>query len=291
MGCERYVANQSNRRQTSSPDDRHLLGIAAPETWKIAVMAQAGYQAELSVYITGLDAKAKAESFRLQSLKILDQAQYQVLDFQMHGTPKPNPQNQSEATVQLRYVPSRRGSQVRLLTFCSLFAQAREKTALSPGKFLGPILSNQLQGYPGLQPHLDYRAAAPKPYVTYFPGLMLHSAIQQRVHYLSDASQGSSAVFDVPANTAITPTDRLPKEQNVVLDTDGSTSDFGPTMIAPLGHAVYSRSGDKGSNVNVGFFFPMGKDMSTKWEWLRTFLTLERFTGKTCIVTSPLIPI
>lgn len=65
-------------------------------------MAQAGYQAELSVYITGLDALAKAESFKRQSLKILDSSQFQTLDFQIFGAPRANPRTQLEATVQLR---------------------------------------------------------------------------------------------------------------------------------------------------------------------------------------------
>jgi hypothetical protein len=65
-------------------------------------MAQAGYQAEISVYLTGLDALAKAESFRLQSLKILEQSCFQVLDFQVYGAPRENPRTQLEATVQLR---------------------------------------------------------------------------------------------------------------------------------------------------------------------------------------------
>ena len=172
---------------------------------------------------------------------------------------------------------------IQPLTLSSVFAQARDKTALSRGKFLGPILSNQLQGYPGLQPHLDYRAADPKPYVTYFPGLVSHTAVHQRVHFLDDNSGGTSAVFDVPINSIITPTDLLPKEQNLTRDAHGSTSDPGPKTIAPLGDVVYSRSGDKGANVNVGFFFPMGKDMRMKWEWLRSFLTSEKFSGRSHI--------
>lgn len=119
--------------------------------------------------------------------------------------------------------------------------------------------------------------------MTYFPGLVLHSAVHQRVHSLSDDSRGASAAFDVPTNSVITPTDLLPKEQNLTRDANGSASNFGPKTIAPLGDVVYSRSGDKGSNVNVGFFFPMGKDMRGKWEWLRSFLTLEKFSGRSNI--------
>ena len=40
----------------------------------------------------------------------------------------------------------------------------------------------------------------------------------------------------------------------------------------PLGNIVIGRSGDKGPNVNMGLF----TDRPEIWEWLRSFLTLER---------------
>jgi hypothetical protein len=46
----------------------------------------------------------------------------------------------------------------------------------------------------------------------------------------------------------------------------------------PLGYTVYARSGDKGPNVNVGFFCS-GGDVAleqSKWDWLRSFLTIDR---------------
>lgn len=47
---------------------------------------------------------------------------------------------------------------------------------------------------------------------------------------------------------------------------------FGPTKRTRLGHVVYSRAGDKGSNCNVGFF---SRD-ATEWPWLRSLLTTEK---------------
>lgn len=47
---------------------------------------------------------------------------------------------------------------------------------------------------------------------------------------------------------------------------------FGPTKRMPLGNIVIGRSGDKGPNVNMGLF----TDRPEIWEWLRSFLTLER---------------
>ena len=47
---------------------------------------------------------------------------------------------------------------------------------------------------------------------------------------------------------------------------------FGPTVSMPLGNIVIGRSGDKGPNVNCGLF----TDRPEIWEWLRSFLTLDR---------------
>jgi hypothetical protein len=160
-----------------------------------------------------------------------------------------------------------------------VFAQAKDSAVLARGRFLGPILSNQLQGYAGLQPHLDYRTADPKPYVTYFPGLVSHNDVQLQVHLLNSDNAQSSRVINVTNNSSITPTHLLPKEQESNSTGHRPLHTFGRTTTATFGDLVYSRSGDKGANVNVGFFFPMGKDMKTKWEWLRSFLTRERFCG------------
>jgi hypothetical protein len=46
---------------------------------------------------------------------------------------------------------------------------------------------------------------------------------------------------------------------------------FGETVVAPLGHIVHARAGDKGSNCNVGFFV-RNED---EYDWLRSFFTTE----------------
>jgi len=58
--------------------------------------------------------------------------------------------------------------------------------------------------------------------------------------------------------------------------TDLST--FGETVRGPLGWIVHARSGDKGSNANVGFWVRS----SEEYEWLRSLLTvpfLEQLLG------------
>lgn len=223
-------------------------------------MAIGGYQAEFSVYVTGLDTKEKAKSFELMSRRMVDENQFEILDFQLYGSPKENPRNQLESTLQLR-----------------IFAQAKDPKTVAPGRFLGPLMSNQLSGYPGLTANFDFRTAEPKLFCTYFPGLVNQRHVQQVVQFASVGGAKSGCL--VPRITAYTPVDRLPNQPDYQPTSPVALSSFGPTIKAPLGLAVYARSGDKGANVNVGFFFPRGLHEKDKYDWLRSFLTTKTLRG------------
>ncbi|CCT72845.1 related to DUF1446 domain protein [Fusarium fujikuroi IMI 58289] len=234
-----------------------VKGLPAPETLKVAIMALGGYQAEFSLYITGLKAKEKARSFEEMARRIVDTSKFEVLDFQLYGTPKENSRNQLEATVQLR-----------------VFAQSRDAKTLTAGRFLGPMMSNQLQGYPGLTANLDYRTAAPKLITTYFPGLFDRKRIEQVVHFVNQPERTIRVHDD---DVIITPRLDLPKQLSAETKDPVPLDRFGPTRRVALGSRVFSRSGDKGANVNVGLFFPVGRDMNQKYDWLRSFLTVQNF--------------
>ncbi|OQV06041.1 hypothetical protein CLAIMM_10679 [Cladophialophora immunda] len=241
------------------PDRVHVSGfkgLPAPETLKVAIMALGGYQAEFSLYVTGLASKEKAQSFEIMSRKMLDTSQYNVLDFQLYGTPKEDPQSQLEATLQLR-----------------VLAQAKDPKCLSSGRFLGPLMSNQLSGYPGLTANVDFRTAEPKLLSTYFPGLVNQKHVQLHVFFVS---QGHARGIAVPGHEVYTPVHLLPGQPDYQPANPAPFSAFGPTVKAPLGLAVYARSGDKGANVNVGFFIPRGIHEAEKYDWLRSLLTTER---------------
>lgn len=47
---------------------------------------------------------------------------------------------------------------------------------------------------------------------------------------------------------------------------------WGPTTVAPIGYVVHARSGDKGSDANVGFFVRNPDE----WDWLRSILTVQQ---------------
>lgn len=150
-------------------------------------------------------------------------------------------------------------------------AKAKDPKLLTRGRFLGPLLSNQLQGYPGLTPNLDYRTADPRALVTLYTGLVHRNHIKQQLHILGAAAQ------DVPDDASSTRPVVSPVSQAVEKPQDTS---FGPTTKAPLGSILLGRSGDKGANVNVGLFFPSAEESVEKWDWLRGFLTTARLIGK-----------
>ncbi len=74
-----------------------------PATLKVAITAEAGYQAEFSVYVTGLDAREKVESFKRMSLNMINASKFKKLEFQLVGMPSADPKSLNEATATLRY--------------------------------------------------------------------------------------------------------------------------------------------------------------------------------------------
>jgi len=197
----------------------------------------------------------------LMSRRMVDENQFEILDFQLYGTPKENPRNQLESTLQLR-----------------VFAQAKNPKTVSPGRLLGPLMSNQLSGYPGLTANFDFRTAEPKLFCAYFPGLVNQSHVQQAVHFA--ATDDNARGYLVTRTEVYTPIDRLPTQPDYQPTNPVALPSFEPTVRAPLGLAVYARSGDKGANVNVGFFFPRGLHESAKYDWLRSYLTTRKLRGR-----------
>jgi len=120
----------------------------------------------------------------------------------------------------------------------------------------------------GLHWAQDMRTADPKSFYVYYPCIMPQDELEEVVHFLEKggATQRSFESGHPPAyedfgdRESYDPVDPVPLES------------FGPTVTMPLGNIVIGRSGDKGPNVNMGLF----TDRPEIWEWLRSFLTLER---------------
>jgi len=178
-----------------------------------------------------------------------------VLEFQLYGCIAEDPTSQQEATTQLR-----------------VFTQAASAETVS--KVTRLALSNVLSGFPGMSLNMDLRPATPKPFLDFWPGLIPRSFSSQAVHF-----PHSQKTFAVPDSSPVLTLTELPAQPSYEPTKPIPLARFGPTIRAPLGHVVYARSGDKGPNVNVGFFCSGGNDAQEKgkWDWLRSFLTVAEF--------------
>ncbi|KAH7371128.1 hypothetical protein BKA66DRAFT_591429 [Pyrenochaeta sp. MPI-SDFR-AT-0127] len=222
--------------------------IKPPPTTKVGITAKGGFQAEAHYFLCGLDIEEKAAMLEAQVRYALDESKYHCLKFRTNGRAPENPSSQDAATVDLR-----------------IFAQAKEEASLSRENFFRPVTDTIMQSYPGATFAVDARQALPKPYYEYWVALLPQSAAKHVCHLpfkgievaIETPSDTEEFLYEQPANTS---------ESSVDLST------FGPTTSAPLGTIVHARSGDKGSDCNVGFFVRSADE----WDWLRSLLTIEK---------------
>lgn len=239
-----------------------VKGLPPPETLKVSVLGQGGYQAEINAYAIGLDIKEKAESWANMTRRMLGVnpngdvkgSKFETLSIQTLGTAQQNPQSQDEATVHVR-----------------VFAQAKDPETLKVENFKDPVIENLISAYPGFTPSLEYhRTGMPKPFLAYYPGLLPRGLIEPvKVHFLD-----SNESITIAHPSYAIPIAKLPKQENYEPTNPVSLDSFGPTVKIPLGYQVFARSGDKGANVNCGLF-PRGESKD-EWDWFRTFMSTEK---------------
>lgn len=186
---------------------------------------------------------------------------FDILEFQRIGVPEPNPT-----------------SQLRSTTYCRIFAEASD-----PNVNLGllKLLSEfGMQHYSGFHSTSDFRTAIPIPYISYYPAIYPQSSLKTSINFLDAASSTKSISTTPPPKF-----EALAKRHSY--ETSGSidVAYFGPTIRTRLGDVVLARSGDKGSNANIGFFIPTALPSAyppssplyvESWDWLRSYLTIAK---------------
>lgn len=183
-----------------------------------------------------------------QIREMLDVSKYHTLKFRINGSCPPEPTNQDAATVDFR-----------------IFAQTAEKSALDSRNFLRPCTDSIMQSYPGATFAVDTRQALPKPYYEYWVTVLPQSQVKHACNVPHKDLQ-----IPIPAPTETV--DFVYEQESYETKSPVDLSEFGPTVRAPLGHIVHARSGDKGSDCNVGFFVRNPDE----WDWLRSALTIDR---------------
>lgn len=235
---------------------RGVRGALPPETTKIGITAKGGYQAEVHWFLTGLDIADKARMMEAQARHMLQpySSAFTKLAFTLNGSAAEDARNQNAATVDFR-----------------IFAQAPREADLSPSKFLRPCIDPIMQGYPGATCHLDWRQGFPKPIYEYYVTLLPQSMVEHRVHFWD----GSSEPIPPPPHSTVYPAQQPSQaaaDEGVMAK---MREGFGETVRGPLGWIVHARSGDKGSNANVGFWVRWRDE----YDWLRSLLSVERIKG------------
>ena len=228
---------------------RGVRGDLPPPTTKVGLTAKGGFQAEVHWFLCGLDIKEKARMMEAQLRHEFKpySDKFSLLDFSMNGSAAEDPRNQNEATVDFR-----------------IFVQAKNEADIEPKKFLRPSIDVIMEGYPGATIHLDIRQGMPKPIYEYYVTLLPQADVEHKVHLWD----GSSFIVPPPSQTRTYPSQQ-PSEP---VAKDLEVVDFGETVRGPLGWIVHARSGDKGSNANVGFWVRFRDE----WDWLRGLLSTEK---------------
>lgn len=226
----------------------NITGLPPPPTTKVGITARGGYQAEAHYFLCGLDIEEKAQLLERQVRAGLDESKYHCLRFRVNGRCPTNPRNQDAATVDVR-----------------IFAQARKEDDLAFHKFFRPVSDTIMQSYPGATFAVDTRQAVPKPYLEYWVSILPQSAIQ---HVCYVPFKGLEIPIPAPTETEDFRYEQETYETASAVD----LASFGPTTRAPLGYVVHARSGDKGSDANVGFFVRNYDE----WDWLRSLLTVSK---------------
>jgi len=250
-------------------DRVHVSGIKGappPPTTKLAIFYRAGYQSELLICATGY---GTAHKFALQEKQIrhglacLDLTEaFDTLLFQAVGVPLPNAPKQLQSTTYLR-----------------IFAQAS-----APAPLLGLLQTFAgygMQHFSGMHGALTQPVALPRPYLGFYPAVYPQCALEERVtilNSLDDTSGPLTLLAGHPPHHA----DHTPRAS---YDTPSPTAlaSFGTTRRLRLGDVTHARSGDKGANVNIGFFPRLtnlspstASDLTEFWAWFRTYLSLAR---------------
>ncbi|KAH7127332.1 hypothetical protein EDB81DRAFT_846240 [Dactylonectria macrodidyma] len=224
-----------------------VSGLPPPPTTKVGITLPGGYQAELHWSLVGLDIQAKAALLEHNIRTNLGEraSQFSRLQFSTNGVPAEDGDSQSDCTVDFR-----------------IFVQAPEAQTLSVSNWIEPVLDVIMCSYPGATPHPATTTGLPRQYCEYQPYLIPQSLIKHQVHL-------GLQTLDIPTptHTKCYPFNQPSHDPRNPID----LKSFGPTTRGPIGWVAHARSGDKGSDANVGFWVKTAEQYS----WLRSLLTIS----------------
>lgn len=112
---------------------------------------------------------------------------------------------------------------------------------------------------------MDLRTASPLPFLAYYPALIKQSDITEAINFVEGPNEIRSFETGHP-----------PRYEELGVRESYDPKDpqvfKGPSKQIRLGDIALARSGDKGGNLNVGFFVMN----PAHWPWIRSFMTKDR---------------
>ncbi len=232
---------------------RGVLGEAPPETTKVAITCKGQYRNEMTFALVGLDVDAKQALFE-QATRAAFKGRPVELVFQRLGAPLSadalsNASDQNQATQFLRVI-----------------ATSDDEAAVSR-PFGGALIELALSSFPGLFA-MDLPGAASEA-TGYWPTLVRQSDLEVRLTHPDDRVEEISLPPQMLSAADL--------DQGVRPLSGGNTPNVamppvGNTVREPLGLIVDARSGDKGSDANVGLWTRTDE----AYAWLHTELSVER---------------
>lgn len=218
-------------------------GSAPPATLKVAMNYIGGYRNTMTMVLTGLDIEDKAKWAADELFEILGGRDcFDDVDVQLLRYDKPDPQSVVDATAHLRVT-----------------VKDRDRAKVDRA-FSNAVIELAVAGYPGF--HTTTPPTSATEFGVYWPTLIRADLVEHVVVHHTGDRETIPQVTEAAEHRGAVPT-----------SASAGSVDFGPTSRRPLGDVVAARSGDKGGNANVGLW----TDTSERWEWLRGYLTVERF--------------
>jgi hypothetical protein len=219
---------------------RGAVGEPPPETTKVAITCRGRFRNELTLAFVGLDIDDKIALFERTTRTLVDPAKV-TLDLTRIGTAKVDADSQDEATVLLRVV-----------------ATSEDEEAVGRA-FSSGLIEQALSSYPGM-----FATEVPggaREATRYFPTKVRQIDVEHTV------THDDGRVEIVAAPPVMRPVRDTPPSSVV------EALSFGETVRGPLGLVVDARSGDKGSDANVGLWARTDE----AYAWLSAELSVSRF--------------
>ncbi|MGQ4328255.1 acyclic terpene utilization AtuA family protein [Streptomyces hayashii] len=234
------------RLTQDGPDRVRIDGVrgeAPPPTLKVGRTRLGGFRNEVVFVLTGLDIEAKAALVREQMADALAESRPADVRWELARTDRPDADTEETASALLRLV-------------------VRDPEQAPVGRALsGAAIELALAGYPGF--HVLAPPGKGSPYGVFETAC----APQEDVGHVAVLHDGRRVPVPPPPAAAA-------RVLEPVAESDlPEPLPPGPVRRAPLGLVAGARSGDKGSDANVGVWTRTDE----AWRWLAHELTVERF--------------